>query len=237
MNIKGDRTDAFFENLRLFGEAADRNGIPMWTTLLSTGHYNYRCPTEDDLRWQLNNAAIHGAKGVMWWFLYQHRPYDSYRLPPVDELGGRTETFGWLSRTDRTFLRAHADLLFGLERVGTMHATQVWGGFPGMRETDLVRRVSSRGNVPMVVSEFRDRQGARYVAMLNDSMREPTRAALVLKGEGLRLSIPAWKERDGDPLRFRPAAIVESFADHAVWYEQLAPGQMEIARVETGGGS
>ena len=51
----------YFTNLREFEAASRRHGIPYWTTLLSVGHFRYRCPREDDMRWQVSTAAAHGA--------------------------------------------------------------------------------------------------------------------------------------------------------------------------------
>ena len=45
--------DEYFKNLMLFKKAADMVGIPFWTTLLSVGHWCYRTPNRDDLRWQI----------------------------------------------------------------------------------------------------------------------------------------------------------------------------------------
>ena len=62
------------------------------------GFWNYRCPNEDDFRWQLNTAIAHGAKGILWFFFYMRYPHDNARLSPIDEHWKRTETFQWLSQ-------------------------------------------------------------------------------------------------------------------------------------------
>jgi len=48
--------DMYFRNLCYYEASARRAGIPWWTTLLSVGHFLYRCPNEDDFRWQVNTT-------------------------------------------------------------------------------------------------------------------------------------------------------------------------------------
>lgn len=103
MNPGGEGVDQYFKNLRKFSEAADAAGIVPWTTLLSVGHFRYRCPSEDDLRWQLNTAVASGMKGILWFFVYMRTPMSNYRLAPIDEFGERTETYAWMSRVNRHF--------------------------------------------------------------------------------------------------------------------------------------
>lgn len=55
--------EEYFKNLMLFKRAADRAGIPLWTTLLSVGHCCYRTPDRDDIRWQIYTALAHGGRG------------------------------------------------------------------------------------------------------------------------------------------------------------------------------
>ena len=77
--------DMYFRNLREYWEASLRSEIPYWTTLLSVGHFQYRCPTEDDLRWQVNTAVAHGAKGLLWFFLYKRKTKENNRNAQIDE--------------------------------------------------------------------------------------------------------------------------------------------------------
>jgi hypothetical protein len=84
-------------------EMAKRAGVPFWTTILSVGHYNYRCPSEDDIRWQFNSAIAYGAQGILYFFFYMRDPNDNYRLAPVDEFWDRTPLFDSLKRTNKGF--------------------------------------------------------------------------------------------------------------------------------------
>ena len=79
MNPKQAGWPIYFRNLREYHEAAKRNGIPFWTTILSVGHFHYKPPTEDDIRWQFNSAVAYGAQGILYFFFYQRQPHDNYR--------------------------------------------------------------------------------------------------------------------------------------------------------------
>ena len=82
MNPEEEGTDRFFLNLKYYSDAAKAAKLPLWTTLLSVGHYRYREPNEDDLRWQLSAAAACGCKGILWFFIYMRAPMSNYRVSP-----------------------------------------------------------------------------------------------------------------------------------------------------------
>lgn len=124
----------YFANLNLFRRVAEQTGVPLWTSLLSVGHWKYRVPTEDDFRWQISTAAAHGCKGILWFFVYERLLESSYRNSPIDQWGENAdircavpaephfhETLrGQIRRrrpdsrrTLRRLLRRHAGILFG----------------------------------------------------------------------------------------------------------------------------
>ena len=111
--MKGQESH-YFDNLRLYREAAQRAGIPFWTTLLSVGHFRYRCPSLDDIRWQFNTAIASGVSGLLWFFYYMREPHGNYRLPPIDELWEPTQTYYDLRRVQTAFNRRYGDLFLHL---------------------------------------------------------------------------------------------------------------------------
>jgi hypothetical protein len=141
--------EQYFRDLYEYREAAGRQGIPFWITILSVGHFDYRCPTEDLFRWQINTAVAHGAKGVLYFYMYNNVPphaHENYRLAPIDEHGERTETFTSMSRVNRTFLRSVAPLLNDLAVRRVWRVGKAWGGFPlfdGKTATNRVLRIAA----------------------------------------------------------------------------------------------
>ena len=226
-----DGWEMYFNNLKEYQAASSRHGIPMWVTQLSTGHFRYRCPTENDFRWQLNTAIAHGAKGIMWFFFYMRKPHSNFRVAPIDEHWERTETFEWLSRTNRTFLKWHASIVENLELVKVYHIGKSWAGFPSStQDSELIHYAGS--TTPLILSEFKDPDGRDYVAVVNNSQTDPTKAEIAFKGVKPKVWRIDWggEEVDEatDPYRAQKSGY--DFAKVQAW---LAPGQMELYRIES----
>ena len=164
----------YYTSLRRFMAAAKRNHIPLWVTNLSVGHFRYRCPKEDDLRWQLNTSVASGAKCVWWFFFYMRVVRINYRLAPIDEHGHRTETYEWLSRVQNTFRKQFGPLFAELIHDETFHTGRAYGGYPLLEEGrhPLLSRVSCDHGLPGVISLFHLPDGTKYAALVNNSQTE-----------------------------------------------------------------
>lgn len=172
MNPGTDGIHHYHYSLRRYSEAAKAGNLDLWVTLLSVGHFNYRCPKEDDLRWQLNTAVASGAKGILWFFLYMRDPISNYRVAPIDEFWERTETFQWLSRTNRHFLHRFGDFFLRAKHIKTYHVKESFGGFPlyekGIEEALLDIRSES---IPGIASFF-ELDGEKYLVLVNNSQTQ-----------------------------------------------------------------
>lgn len=232
MNPGQEGWDMYFANLREFQAASERHQIPFWTTLLSVGHFRYRPPREDDLRWQVNTAAAHGAKGILWFFFYMRQPHENYRLAPIDEHWERTETFAWLSRVNRTFLQWQAPVLLNLTLRRAFHVGRAWGGMPLLTGSPLVHWAKSMHGVPLIISEFTDAKGRQYVAVVNNSQSESDAAEICIAGRAPNLFRIGWQDAEQD-LSVADAWHATPGADFVIARCWLAPGQMELYRVES----
>lgn len=160
--------DKYFADLNLFRGAASACGVPYWTSLCAVGHWVYRTPSEADIRWQINTAVAHGAQGVQWFFLYQHRYADDYYSYPVDIYGARSETFGHIARHCRT-LNDHT-----AAALGNAHFSKVWhtgksyGGTPLLRQGDAEVFIRSDHGQSGILSEFCSGQNKRYLLVNSD---------------------------------------------------------------------
>ena len=237
MNPEDAGTDSYFENLRHYTAAAKAAGADPWTTLLSVGHFRYRCPNEDDLRWQLNTAVVSGMKGILWFFVYEREPASNYRVPPIDEFGRRTQTFEFLSRVNLHFQHRFGTFFTEAEHIATYHVKKAWGGYPlfvpGESGGDVLDVTTEDADLPAVFSIFRH-EGKMCYAVCNNSVRESALFYLhfgpEMKGKITRL---CW---NGD---FRS---VESDSANVYYYETedellvgdwAAPGQMDVYRIES----
>lgn len=180
--------NAYFKSLREYQQAAQRHDIPFWTTLLTIGHFDYRCPSLDDMRWQLNTAAAHGAKGILWFYVYAiDGAFCNYRQAAVNEHGRKTRTYEDLSDACRTFQNHFARILTGLRLEKVQHINQAYGGHPLFEGDDVcdartgLFRVGSSEHA-LILSYFLDKEGRRYVMLTNNSCTDSVETQIVLRG-------------------------------------------------------
>ncbi|MBE6725200.1 MAG: hypothetical protein E7576_08435 [Ruminococcaceae bacterium] len=233
MNPEEEGTHQYFTNLRKFAAGAEAAGIEPWTTLLSVGHFRYRVPSEDDLRWQLNTAVASGMKGILWFFVYEREPVSNYRLPPIDEFGERTETFARLSRVNRHFLHQFGDLFLRAEHLGTFHTVKSYGGYPlfeAGKTDDVLTDVTCDQGLAAVVGFFRE-GGDKYVAVVNNSVKESGLFVLHVPKDTKTFERFTWN---------RTCVRLKDASWDACYYETdtelcggdwLAPGQMKVYRI------
>ena len=112
--------DMYFDNLRIYSNVAKRCGVSLWTTLLSVGHWSYRIPSEDDLRWQISTAVAHGVNAILWFYLYARELEDDFRGSPFDLFYRKTATYENMVRQNNIFNQYYAKyfisfLIFGRE--------------------------------------------------------------------------------------------------------------------------
>jgi hypothetical protein len=234
MNPEEEGTDRYFLNLRLYGKAAKSANIPFWTTLLSTGHFRYRCPTQDDMRWQISTAAASGCRGILWFTIYDN-DYRNYRNAPISEEGGRTVQYEWLARELTGFKKNYGELLMSLSLKDCFHVYTAYGDYPLFQDNashGVVRRVWSEHRTKGIISFFTDKEGGEYALLVNNSKTEADlfimaldpkfKTAYNIRGNGGEVRDHAVQHHDA---YYR---AVEHETQIGVW---LAPGQMEIFKL------
>ncbi|MGN1345762.1 MAG: hypothetical protein ACI4V1_03190 [Eubacteriales bacterium] len=234
MNPEEAGVHTYFTNLRKFSEAADACGITPWTTLLSVGHFRYRVPNEDDLRWQLNTAVASGMKGILWFFVYERAPMANYRLPPIDEFGERTETFHRMSRVNRHFLHQFGDFFLNAEHKGTYHTVKAYGGYelfrPGVT-SDVLLDVESVHNLPAVVGFF-EKDGEHFVAVVNNTTTESGQFRLHVPKSAKTFQRMNWDGSFSDLKTHSHDACYFETDTEQVGGDWLAPGQLKVYKYE-----
>ncbi len=218
----------YFGSLRQYGDAARRNGVPFWNTILSVGHFHYRCPSEDDIRWQFNTSIAYGAQGILYFFFYMRHPHANYRLSPIDEFYDRTPIFESLKRTNKGFIKRYGRLFLDLRFVKAMQWPEPVKGCAPFEADDLLQRVRADGKRPLIVSRFEDRQGRPWVVLVNNSTSTSAHATLTLRGPKTKAYQFNWHNQE------RPLSVKQhgEFVEFSRW---LAPGQMEVHRIEPAG--
>jgi hypothetical protein len=111
-----------------------------------------------------------------------------------------------------------------------------WPNGQGERWTpnELLASVTTdRPDHPLLLGEFADLQGGRYVMVVNNSMTHNVNVRLVFPGVGVRLFSRNWQGREveGPSLTSGGIAPVENGLLSGHW---LAPGQEAFYRVQRG---
>lgn len=231
MNPEEEGVQDYFMNLRVVADAAKKAGIIPWTTLLSVGHFRYRVPNEDDLRWQINTAAACGMKGIMWFFIYERAPYSNYRLAPIDEFWEKTETYHRLSRVNRHFLHNFGDFFLNANHTATYLIGKEYGGYEMFKRdetSDGIMDVTCEQGLPAVLGFF-EKDGDRYIAVVNNSWTESGRFDIHVK-KGHKIERVGWNGEFMDMKIYKHDAHYSETEEESVGGDWLAPGQLKLYR-------
>lgn len=234
LNPEEEGTDTYFLNLNKFTAATRAAGIPLRTTLLSVGHYRYRVPTEDDLRWQFNTAVASGCKGIDWFFFYGINTRN-YRNAPINQYREKTIAYDWMSLLHRNFHDEYGELMMSLSLKRCFHFVKAYGGYPLFPENShpLVRRVFSDHNVPGIISFFEDNQGREYIVLVNNSPFESDLFKLAISPSAAHVYNLRKNGADAQDMRlFHHDAYYSADAVEIQAGVYLAPGQMEVFRID-----
>ena len=174
--------DSYFNNLREHYLASKRHNLPFMNIVLCTGHYDYLCPTKDDMLWQFNTSVAHGAKAIGW-FIIDIPEGHNYRNAPINLLGERTQEFEWLSEVNRTFNGYYGRIFSALTIDECYHVNKAYGGMPMFEPFGCVVGVEARNEAPLIISSFHNDEGEKFFAVCNNSPRETTVVTLKIKDD------------------------------------------------------
>lgn len=181
--------DLYFKNLNIFRQAAEKNDGDFFCCPLCCSHWSLREPTEDELRWQISTAIAHGARGLMWFFIYERTLDGSFRYPPIDLFWNRTPMFDKVARENRIFNEFFAKRLAGYRLDKVWHHVKALGGTPHFVGTEELANITYVVNpVPTAVSRFVNEEGKVAYVLVNLSQNQPSKiqphftGALNMKG-------------------------------------------------------
>jgi hypothetical protein len=221
----------YYQNLRLYREASIRNGIPFWNTILSVGHFRYKCPNYDEIRWQFNTSLACGANGILWFFYYMREPHDNYRLSPVDELWDKTQTYYDIRRVQRDFHKRYGDLFNRLVCTKVMFSPNAYGDGNVFEPDGIISKISpDRNEYPILIGEFTDIDGNRYVMIVNNSITESVNVGITFAGEDARVFSWNWSGNEHEGGAYCASRMTRD-ANGLTIRHWLAPGQEAMYRV------
>ncbi len=226
--------EGYFENLRLFREASIRNEVPFWTSLLSVGHFGYKCPDYEDLKLQFSTAICAGASGIDWFFYYMREPHGNYRFSPVDEFWETTQTYDDLRKIHKAFHKRYGDLFNKLVSSRVIFYPKARGGFDAFSSDSSDTVVADvkiaqcqsedKSTATVMLGEFVDKDGNNYLMIVNDSYQS-TRPEIKIKCENANTYMWNWQ---GQKV-FSGRGDKDGYKMFGDW---LAPGQELLICIE-----
>lgn len=225
--------DLWFANLRLFREASWRNGVPFWAIPLCSGHLFYPPPNQDMICWQFNTAICGGASGIMWFHYYIGEPGANYRDAPVDRFWQKTDTYRWIQRVQVSFNRRYGELFNKLVSTKVMFYPNGRGGDYAFHPDELLTKITMKSPDPeagLMIGEFVDAKGRRYVMFVNTSQTASVVATTTFRGPHVTLFSWDWNGHEHVGSAYSATNPTPAGQDVET-SNMLAPGQEAVYRV------
>ena len=225
----------YFENLKIFQEISEKNKCDWWITPSLVGHWDRRIPNHFDLQWQFNTAVAAGAKGVIWFFLYQREPHVNFEGAPIDEYGHKRENFYELARLQKNFFNTYGNLFANFKLIKYCHAKEKYYGYGGVKkfvenEDNFVKDIKSKNSTPISYSIFNDAENNTYLAFVNLSQTKSDYFTLTFNDSIKKLEQLMFNNRLKD-LQFSHQDdhfIKKSNIEYSTW---MSPGQMNVYKI------
>ena len=218
----------YFTNLREMRDASKRHGIPFHSIVLTSGHYDYLCPDQDDMRWQISTAAALGAKAISYFVVYQGDRAANYRCIPLNRYHERTPAYSWLADETRMFQDKHGDLMQYLTCEKSEFTKKAYGGLGMFTPDDTLVGAYNAKDINMLISTFTGPDGTKYRAIVNMDRKKNIEAKLAF-APGVRIEKMNWNNTWVSCGGYSDAVGALS-ADGATASMWMAPGQLEIIR-------
>lgn len=165
--------NSWFYDLDQFQKITKENNCFFYVTALCVGHWCYRVPTEDDFRWQIYTALAHGARGVLWFHLYNLKGDESYRNAPFyGEDFKRTETFTYLARQQDIFHQNYEKQFNKMELTAVYHTGHIYDPSKRFCADETIKEVNGKFSYPTIISYYQEfESGQRWASIVNAHQR------------------------------------------------------------------
>ncbi len=171
---------SYFYVLNQYRTITRKYGIPFFASLLACGHWGYRTPTEDDIRWQIYTALAHGAKGILWFHLYQYSAGDSYvDLPLIGKDRLRTPTFDAIRRQQYIFNEYYRKTLDRLTVTDVFYVGTVFDPARRFCADEVLSDVNGKFSYPTILTYYEETETKkRWLSVVNAHQRLSNRITL-----------------------------------------------------------
>ncbi len=230
----------YFANMRIVREASWRYGIPFWTTQASVTHFSMVDVTYQTQIWQFNASLASGATGVMWYHYYLRDPQKDYRYAPIDSFWRRTDTWETMRDIHAGFHRRYGDLFLNMAVTRVTYLPHGFGGGEAFTPSEVL--VDARQGydydpaIPMMVSEFIDLEGQRYVMVVNLDREKSVWMVLHYAGEDVEIYSYDWYGEEYRGTSYAGWAVpspVKRYDDYLAAGYVVGPGESFVQRVDS----
>ena len=165
--------NSYFIGLDKYYDLCKKNDSSFYISLLSVGHWMYRVPSEDDIRWQISTAFAHGARGVIWFYFYQDDKDYSYRLSPFTNYGlKKTPMYDIVSREQYLFKKTFEDQFNKMELVNVYHLGHIYDENKRFVYDEYIKDVMVDRKLPVIISYYKEfNSDKKWVSFVNGSQK------------------------------------------------------------------
>lgn len=165
--------NSWFYDLDMFHKVTKDHGKFFYVSTLAVGHWSYRVPTEDDIRWQIYTALAHGARGIIWFHLYNLKGDCSYRNAPFyGDRHKRTEMFTYIQRQQEIFRECFEEQFNKMELTDVYHMGHFYNPSKRFTEDATISALTADWSYPVIVSYYKEFDSdERWVSFVNAHQR------------------------------------------------------------------
>ena len=165
--------NSYFHVLDQFRELTAKYNIPFYATLLACGHWTFRVPTEDDIRWQIYTALAHGARGIIWFHLYQYDAGGSYvGLPICGPERWKTPTYDYIARQQYIFDSYYREQFDKMEMTAVYHTGHFYDPKKRFCADDILLDINGKFSYPTILTYYKEYETEqRWMSIVNAHQR------------------------------------------------------------------
>lgn len=172
--------NSYFYVLDQYNALTKKYEIPFYVTLLACGHWAFRVPTEDDIRWQIYTSLAHGARGILWFHLYQYDAGSSYVGMPLCGPGRlRTPVYDMILCQQYIFDCYYREQFDKMEMTAVYHTGHIYDPRRRFCADDILLDVNGKFSYPTILTYYKEYEsGDRWMSVVNAHQRLANRITL-----------------------------------------------------------
>ena len=175
--------NSYFYVLDQYHALTKKYEIPFYASLLACGHWSFRTPTEDDIRWQMYTSLAHGARGILWFHLYQYDAGTSYvNMPLCGPKRMKTPTFDAIARQQYIFDCYYREQFDKMEMTAVYHTGHIYDPRKRFCADEVLLDVNGKFSYPTITTYYKEYEsGDRWLSIVNAHRRLANKITLTFQ--------------------------------------------------------